>query len=157
MSFFAKDSHLMKNRRHGTGTWNHGAHTWQGYHGYFRKPHWFSMGLPAISMVTWQVWTWARLSHTINNITVDDLKSQEDTASQAMVLTCFFSWIFRVNNVANDSHASQSFLGQCLTPSHYFIYLIQTSLNKTKIESQFRNFAELRCHISVAVGVPTLF
>ena len=68
-----------------------------------------------------------------------------------------FSWIFGVNNVANDSDASQSFLGQCLTPSHYFVCLIQTSLNKTKIESQFRNFAELRCHIAVAVGVPTLF
>ena len=26
------------------------------YPGYFQEPHWFSMGLPEISRVTWQVW-----------------------------------------------------------------------------------------------------
>ena len=28
------------------------------YPGYFRKPHWYSMGLPGISRVTWQVCIW---------------------------------------------------------------------------------------------------
>ena len=31
-------------------------HTCQGCPGYFREPHWMSMGLPEISGVTWQLW-----------------------------------------------------------------------------------------------------
>ena len=58
--------------RHRNGKWINGSHgftnNWWYYHklndayqylssypGYFREPHWKSMGLPAISRVTWQV------------------------------------------------------------------------------------------------------
>ena len=40
-------------------------HTCQGYPEYFREPHWFSMGLPEISRVTWQVCLWCCWSNKV--------------------------------------------------------------------------------------------
>ena len=35
------------------------------YPEYFREPHWFSMGPPEISRVTWQVWNWVAVVYEI--------------------------------------------------------------------------------------------